>query len=98
MEMNQNEGFLDLSSEPVMNALKGKPVSGYEGKKAQRFFESNPNAKNLVLDLLEDLTPREAQGIFTSYCRYSEEIRGRILQKKIREKEMESQKETAFAQ
>jgi hypothetical protein len=84
------EGMLiDLTKEMVVYVMVDKDVpqemlktteDRCNHKKIKAWFENNPIAKRLGVALLDHLEPRDAQGLYGVYCRYTEEQRKVILE------------------
>ena len=98
--------LIDLNKESVRLVMKGndsleKSIKNKEERyhlnKTKLWFERNPKARELGLALLNHLNPEEAQEIFQTYLRYSEDARAAILERMTGTKEQEKPKQLVFA-
>ena len=90
--MEQYSGAIDLRNEAVKKVVADGEALGYEAKKAERFFNENPEAKTYAKDLIEFLSPDVAQGRFEVFCKLSKPVREfakDLFLEQIKEKEKE---------
>jgi len=94
----QYSGAIDLRNKSVVVVLNGGKAEGYEAKKAEKFFETNPEAFRYAKDLIEFLSPEQAQGRFVTFCKFSKPTRELARDLFLQEIKEKKERELALAQ
>lgn len=75
---DQFNGALDLRNVSVREVLFGGKAKDYESRKAEKFFEDNPDVRDYAKDLIKHVDLDMAQRRFEDYCKWSRTVRSLI--------------------